>query len=86
MPVNMMCERCGRSMGTVTFQNMRDHWQKHGEVCRACTKMEEDMLVHFENMKKGYITRLDKQVDWAKKELAKWIKNKVEKMEVKEEK
>ena len=73
MPVNMMCERCNRSMGVVTFKNMREWVQRHGEICPKCVAMEEDLKVTIDKLKARYIAEYDKIVTWAKQELSKEI-------------
>lgn len=75
MPVNMICERCGRSMGIVTFKNMREWVQRNGEVCSKCIAWEEDLSVTTDKLKQRYIAKYDEVVLWAKQELAKEIQN-----------
>lgn len=73
MPVNMMCERCNRSMGLVSFKNMREWVQRHGEVCTKCVAMEEDLQATTQKLKARYIEKYDEVVVWAKQELSKEI-------------
>jgi len=75
MPVNMICERCGRSMATVSFGNMREWVQRNGEICAKCVAMEEDLIATTEKLKQRYITKYDEVVIWAKQELKKEIQN-----------
>jgi cell division inhibitor SulA len=60
-------------MGLVSFKNMREWVQRHGEVCTKCVAMEEDLQATTEKLKVRYIAEYDKVVLWAKQELTKEI-------------
>jgi hypothetical protein len=54
-------------MGLVSFKNMREWVQRHGEVCTKCVQATTEKL------KVRYIAEYDKVVLWAKQELTKEI-------------
>ena len=56
MPIKVFCEICGSKMGVVSIKNIKDYYQKYGERCADCKKME-DKLINFVEKKKGYVMR-----------------------------
>jgi len=74
MPVNLLCERCGRSIGSFAYDKVRDFVQAHGETCRDCLKREAGLIKFFENQKGIYVKKMDKLLDEAKIELAKEVR------------
>ena len=75
MPVNLLCERCGRSIGNFAWDKVRDFVQAHGETCNDCLKREEKLIKFFEMQKGGYIRKMDTLLGEAKIELAKEVRN-----------
>ena len=74
MPVNLLCERCGRSMGSFAWDKVRDFVQEHGETCKDCLKREEKLIKFFEMQKGAYIKKMDGLLNESKIELAKEVR------------
>ena len=70
MPVNLLCERCGKSIGNFPYDKVRDYVQANGETCKECLKNEDKLIKFWEREKNGYIRKLDLILEEAKQALA----------------
>ena len=73
MPIDLTCERCGKLIGKFGLNKVRDFVHANGETCKTCLKREEKLVAAFENMKAGYVRRLDSLLESAKADLAKMV-------------
>jgi len=69
MPVDLLCERCGRKIGSFPWDKVRDYVQANGETCKGCIKQEEKLTKFYTDMRDAYIRRLDKIRDDVLKQL-----------------
>jgi hypothetical protein len=72
MGIKVVCERCGRAMGTVTLKNFRD-WTK-GEICGVCLKRDEDLLAFYADKKASYFNKMNLLVNDFKDEMNDQVK------------
>jgi superfamily II helicase len=73
MPIDLLCERCGRLIGKFALDKVRDFVHANGETCKTCLKREEKLVRMFEGMKVGYVKKLDTLLEKAKVDLAKMV-------------
>jgi len=57
MPVKLFCEVCGELMGDVSIKNLKKYYDKHGERCKKCIKMEEDLKSFIEKKKAFFLQK-----------------------------
>ncbi len=67
--IRIVCDTCGRVMGTMTRKKYRDKGAP--EVCNACIKREADMLKFFDDVKTKYIHKMELFVNDFKEEVVK---------------
>ena len=70
----LYCDRCGRFLRDVTFQQAKEAVHTDSTICKECTKAEEKLINLAERMKRVWDSRVNDLIAEAKKELHQELK------------